>query len=78
MEAAELRKGMLVQLNPDTVKNKAFAACIMVVDEPKDSGCMGYVQVIGEARDRPGGQVNYLASWEEIEVVGEAIWLVVP
>jgi hypothetical protein len=77
MEATELRTGMLVQLNPDTVKNKAFAACIMVVDEPKESGCMGYVQVIGEA-DSPGGQVNYLASWEEIEVVGEAVWLVVP
>ena len=69
-----LAKGQLVQLNPETVKNKMFAACIMVVTEPKSFGAQGYVQGLGENGD-PGGQAYYRATWEEMEIVGVAEWV---
>ena len=69
-----LAKGQLVQLNHETVKNKMFAACIMVVTEWKPFGAQGYVQGLGENCE-PGGQAYYRATWEEMEVVGSAEWV---
>lgn len=63
-----LFEGAIVQLNPETVKNKAFAACFMVVTETKDFGVQGYVQSFGD-RENPGGQAYYRASFEEFEPV---------
>ncbi len=74
MKQQGLTKGQLVQLNPETVKNKMFAACIMVVTEPKSFGAQGYVQGLGENGD-PGGQAYYRATWEEMEIVGVAEWV---
>ena len=74
MKQQGLTKGQLVQLNPETVKNKMFAACIMVVTEPKSFGAQGYVQGLGENGD-PGGQAYYRATWEEMEIVGMAEWV---
>lgn len=68
-----LEKGMVVQLNPETVGNKAFSACMMVIDEPKSFGAQGYVQALG-TRDEIGGQAYYRANWEEMELVGKAVW----
>lgn len=76
MKARELKPGYLVQLNPETVGNKAFAGCVMVVTEPKEWGAQGYVQALGESADKPGGQAYYRAKWEEMEVVGVAEWVV--
>ena len=44
----EYKEGDVVQLNPETVKNKMFAGCLMVVTEPKSWGAQGYVQALGE------------------------------
>jgi len=74
MKQQGLTKGQLVQLNPETVKNKMFAACIMVVTEPKSFGAQGYVQGLGE-NGEPGGQAYYRATWEEMEIVGVAEWV---
>ena len=74
MKQQGLTKGQLVQLNPETVRNKMFAACIMVVTEPKSFGAQGYVQGLGENGD-PGGQAYYRATWEEMEIVGVAEWV---
>ena len=74
MKQQGLTKGQLVQLNPETVRNKMFAACIMVVTEPKSFGAQGYVQGLGENGD-PGGQAYYRATWEEMEIVGMAEWV---
>jgi hypothetical protein len=71
----ELKRGMIVQLNPWTVKNKAFAGCFMVVSESKEFGCQGYIQAIGQNRE-PGGRAHYRASWEEMELCGVAEWSV--
>ncbi len=75
MQQQELRKGQLMQLNPATVKNPMFAACIMVVTEPKTFGAQGYVQGFGDDSN-PGGQAYYRASWEEMEPVGHAEWVI--
>ena len=74
MKQQNLIKGQLVQLNQETVHNKMFAACIMVVTEPKSFGAQGYVQGLGENGD-PGGQAYYRATWEEMEIVGVAEWV---
>lgn len=69
-----LKSGDLVQLNPDTVRNKMFTACILVVTEPKAFGAQGYVQMGGE-NGQPGGQAYYRPGWSEMELVGHAEWV---
>jgi len=77
MDKRDLRVGEIVQLNPETTKNKAFAGCLMVVSEPKSFGAQGYVQALGESRDDMGGQAYYRASWDEMEETGgSAPWLI--
>lgn len=73
MEKQELKKGMVVQLNPEKVKNPMFAGCMMVVDEPKVFGAQGYVQALGDNM-KPGGRAYYRASFEEMEFVGQTVW----
>ena len=74
MKQQNLVPGQLVQLNPETVRNKMFSACIMVVTEPNSFGAQGYVQALGE-NGEPGGQAYYRAKWEEMEIVGNAEWV---
>jgi len=75
MEKKELEVGTVVQLNPQTVQNKAFSGCFMVVSEPKAFGAQGYVQALG-TREEAGGQAYYRANFEEMEVVGRAQWAI--
>lgn len=72
-EPEEFVPGTVVQLNPETVKNAAFAGCFMIVTEPKSFGAQGYVQALG-TRVAPGGAAYYRAGWEEMEIVGMAVW----
>jgi len=65
MNTTPLRIGQVVQLNPETVGNRMFAACLFVVTEPRTWGAMGFVQALGE-NGEPGGQAYYRAKWEEI------------
>lgn len=67
--------GCVVQLNPETVRNKAFAACFLVITELKAWGVQGYVQALG-TREEPGGQAYYRAQFDELGlVVGMAEWV---
>ena len=75
MDKRILEEGDVVQLNPETVRNKAFAGCMMVVSEPKEFGAQGYVQALGETREASGGQAYYRAQWDEMEYVGKAAWI---
>jgi len=68
-----LKEGDVVQLDPDKCGNPMFGGCMMVVTEPKPWGAQGYVQSLGEDGKR-GGQAYYRAKWEEMELVGRAIW----
>jgi hypothetical protein len=63
----------VVQLNPDTVVDREFAGCFLVVTNIKSWGVVGYVQVLGK-RDEPGGQTYYRAGWDEVAYVGNAMW----
>ena len=74
MYKRELKVGEIVQLNPETVRNKMFAGCLMIVTETKGFGAQGYVQALGE-NGNPGGQAYYRALWEEVEPVGFAEWI---
>lgn len=78
MNKQTLKVGMVVQLNPETVRNQAFAACFMVVTEPKSFGAQGYVQGLGKDRESWGGQAFYSARWEEMEPIGMAEWVAGP
>jgi hypothetical protein len=68
-EDAYLQVGSLVQLNPETCRNRMFAGCIMTVTEPKTWGAQGYVQALG-TDEAPGGMAYYRAKWDEMEVTG--------
>ena len=69
MQARELKIGEIMQLNPETTKNKAFSACLFVVTEPKPWGAQGFVQALG-TREVGGCQAYYRATWEEMEPTG--------
>jgi hypothetical protein len=72
----EYEVGDIVQLNPETVGNLAFAACFMVISEVHSWGVQGYVQAIGAQRGITGGQAYYRAIWSEIEPTnGKAVWI---
>lgn len=74
MEKQELIKGMIVQLNPESTRNRMFAGCFMTVTEPKAFGAQGYVQSLGE-NGEPGGLAYYRANWDEMELAGSAVWV---
>ena len=63
-----LFEGAIVQLNPETTKNRMLAGCFMVITELKPFGVQGYIQCPGSAGE-PGGQAYYRASFEEFEPV---------
>lgn len=74
MNPRDLERGDVVQLSPD-VGNPMFACCMMTVTEPKPWGAQGYVQMTGE-NGLPGGQAYYRATWDDMEYVGRAEWVV--
>lgn len=75
MEPRELLRGEVVQLNPQTVRNKMFAGCFLTVTEPKVFGCQGYVQALGE-NGEPGGRAFYRPNWAEMEpLLASAPWV---
>lgn len=73
--ALDLALGDVVQLNPETVRNRMFAGCMLIVSEAKPWGAMGYVQALG-SNGEPGGQAWYRAQWAEMDLVGRAAWVV--
>lgn len=73
--ANDLKAGDVVQIDPQLAGNPAFAGCFMVVTEPKSWGAQGYVQALGNA-GQPGGQAYYRAKIEEMQLIGQAVWMV--
>lgn len=69
-----LAVGDIVQMNPETVGNKAFAGAMMVVTEVRAWGVQGYVQVLG-TRESIGGLAYYRAQFDEFKRTGgKAVW----
>lgn len=75
MDKGSLAPGDVVQLDPEQIANKAFAGCMLVVTEPKEWGCQGYVQALGDGRDVRGGHAYLRVRWHEMAYVGRAAWV---
>ena len=54
MLQGELERGDVVQLNPDTVENRAFRGKLMTVSEVRSWGAQGYVENISLPPDIEG------------------------
>lgn len=68
--------GAIVQLDPETTENKAFAGCLMTVTEIKPWGVQGYVQGLG-TREESGGVAYYRAKHGTfIPTGGYAPWFI--
>ena len=61
---------MVVQLSPETCRNKMFGACMMVISEPKSFGAQRYVQALGE-NGEIGGRAYYRAQWGILRGLGK-------
>lgn len=73
-----LKVGDLVQLDPAYhlgERSGFFAGCFMVVTELKSFGAMGYIPIPGNRGEMPG-MAYYRAKWEEMHIIGQAIWAV--
>lgn len=70
MEPRKLERGDVVQIKPLSDGANIFGGCLMVVDEPKSFGAQGYVQIPGK------GQAYFRPTWEQMEYVGKAIWII--
>lgn len=75
MPDEHIEEGTVVQLNPATVRDHAYAGCFLVVTKARQWGVCGYVQSIGTAKHLPGYQAIYRANWDEFEPVGHAHWI---
>lgn len=71
MTPRDLKPGDVVQLDPE-LRDKRFAACMMVVTEPKTWGAQGCI--VGPA-DGEAGRFYYRAMFESFEYVGTAAWV---
>lgn len=74
MMQRELTHGDVVQLSPN-VANAMFACCFMTITECRAWGAQGYVQMTGE-NGEPGGAAYYRATWDEMEYIGRAEWVI--
>ena len=75
MEKMELVKGDILQLNPEGRYKDTFAGMFIVVTEPKEWGCQGYLLHFCDfTATRFKGQAFVRAKWEDMEYVGRAIW----
>ena len=71
-----LQAGSVVQLSPESCRNRMFAGAMLVVSELKAWGVQGYVQVLGDD-GQPGGQAYYRARFNEFEPTGGmAPWVI--
>lgn len=68
----ELNIGDVVQLKPN---GQSFSGCFLVVTEPKEFGCQGYIQGVGATFDETGHHYYLRPSWDEMEYIGAAAWV---
>jgi hypothetical protein len=74
----KLESGMIVQINPETVRNHAFSGCLMTVESVSGIGALCVLQSVGERSGQRGPQFSYHANWDEILPLsdGKAVWCV--
>lgn len=76
MDKPQLKIGDIVMIKP-SFKTPCFRGCLLVVTEPKDFGCQGYIQGVGETFKEEAGQFYLRPAWDDFEVTGGvAPWVV--
>lgn len=73
MDKRDLEIGDVVQIDPET-KDCFFRGCFMVVTEPKEWGAQGAISM-PESRKTLPAYAYYRATWEQMEYVGKATWI---
>lgn len=74
MKKRELVKGDIVQLCPDY--GKGFGGLLLIVTEPKEFGCQGYVlDYWSDEAITYKGKAYLRPSWDKIEYVGRLHWI---
>ena len=73
MEKGKLHIHDLVQINPDY--DEIFGGHLLVVTEPKEWGCQGYIigRIIGAVEFN--GRAYLRVKWEDMEYVGHLVWV---
>ena len=73
MEKRDLEFGDVVQLKPD---HQRFPGCFVVVTEPKEFGCQGYLMSQFDIKAVKYKGVAYVRpKFEDFEYVGKASWV---
>ncbi len=72
MDKSNMTIGAIVQIKPDA-KNKAFRGCFVTVTELKNYGIKGYVQTVGECKEKQGEQVWIRFEFDDFELCGTAV-----
>lgn len=75
MEKMDLEIGDIVQISPEGKYKNTFGGMLLVVTEPKEFGCQGYImssQDIDAVKFR--GRAFLRPSWEDIEYIGKMVW----
>ncbi len=62
----EVGYGDIVQIDP--VKDTKFGGCYMFVEEAKENGISGFIQIPGR------GKAYIQKAWEDIEWCGQSVW----
>jgi hypothetical protein len=74
MKPKKLEFGDVVQINPEM--NDKFPGMLVVVTEPKEWGCQGYLMHTGDFHAvRFEGKAFIRPRFEEIEFVGKIEWM---
>jgi hypothetical protein len=68
----ELRKGDIVQINPQ--QGRRFAGCLMVVFKPKPWGAQLFLATPGERGMRPT-RTYHSADFADMEYIGRAVFI---
>jgi len=65
----EVQRGDIYQIDPSF---EVFGGCLLIVDEIKSYGVMGYVTIPGDE----GGNAFVIVEWEKIVWCGDAEWVI--
>lgn len=72
MEKRELFQGDVLQLKPE----HKFGGMLVVVDEPKDWGCQGYLMsAVDFEATKFKGRAFVRCKFEDVEWVGQLYWM---
>jgi len=77
MEKRDLKRGDVLQINPEGKHKDRFGGFLIVCEEPKSFGCQGYLLAPHDFDAvKLDGWAYLRVSFEDMEYVGHLPWLV--